>query len=67
MSEKLRNGDMHRKSMAIGINKKRMDLLNESFDRNFKVEIIDCYDDNGNATEVSISFKQISDETNYLD
>lgn len=64
-SKKYSNTDTYRKSMAMGINKKRIDLLNESFDRNFKVAVIDCYDDNRNATgtEVIVSFEQISDET----
>ncbi len=65
-SEKSRNFEQYRKSMAMGINKRRIDLLNESSDRNFKVKVIDCFDDKGNATgtEVVISFEQITDEIN---
>lgn len=63
-SEKVRVLGPNKKSMAIGINNKRIDLLNESSDRNFKVEIIDCYDDKKNpiGTEVIICFEQITDE-----
>ncbi|CAH0994811.1 Regulator of RpoS [Emticicia aquatica] len=57
-------GEPHKKSMAMGINHKRIDLLNESTDRNFQVKVIDCYDNQNQATgtEVIISFEQITDE-----
>ncbi|WP_305951741.1 histidine kinase [Emticicia oligotrophica] len=63
-SEKLSKANSNKKSMAMGINNKRIELLNEYSDRNFNVEIIDCYDDNQNptGTEVIISFEQITDE-----
>lgn len=63
-SEKIRILDSNQKSMAIGINNKRIDLLNEYSDRNFKVQIIDCYDENQlpTGTEVVISFEQITDD-----
>lgn len=56
--------DSSKKSMAMGINNKRIDLLNEYSDRNFKVEIVDCYDEKQNptGTEVIISFAQITDD-----
>ena len=63
-SKKLGIVDSCKKSMAIGINNKRIGLLNEFSNRNFQVEIIDCYDDRQNpiGTEVIISFEQITDE-----
>lgn len=63
-SEKLKHTESNKTSMAIGINNKRIDLLNVYSDKNFKVEIIDCYDENqlSTGTEVVISFEQITDE-----
>ncbi|WP_435354654.1 histidine kinase [Emticicia sp. SJ17W-69] len=63
-AEKLKLAESNKTSMAMSINNKRIDLLNEYSDRNFKVEIIDCYDENqlSTGTEVVISFEQITDE-----
>lgn len=63
-SNKSRVVDSYKKSMAMGINNKRIELLNEFSNRNFKVEILDCYDDRKKpiGTEVIISFEQITDE-----
>jgi PAS domain S-box-containing protein len=54
--------EKQKKSMAMGINLKRIELLNESFGRNFTVEVKDSLNTHQNTvgTEVIISFEEIT-------
>ena len=55
-----RNNSPGRQSFAIGINQKRINLLNQVTDNNFKVEVLDLVDGDGNVsgTRVVLSYTQ---------